>query len=133
MGSDSNMLAVEDESVTGSEFTAELQDEISKLKRQYRLLKEDRKAYQKDTRRILQSQRQVILDLMGEEKELLTDFRLLNHRRGLIATNKEVQNLQSLLEFENDLKSSIENENLELRGCEEKTSIQKKEMLVSLI
>ena len=133
MGSNSNMLAVEDESVTGSEFTAELQDEISKLKRQYRLLKEDRKAYQKDTRRILQSQRQVILDLMGEEKELLTDFRLLNHRRGLIATNKAVQNLQSLLEFENDLKSSIENENLELRGCEEKTSIQKKEMLVSLI
>ena len=127
------MLAVEDESVNGADFTAELQDEISKLKRQYRLLKEDRNAYQKDTRRILQSQRQVILDLMGEEKELLTDFRLLAHKRGLIATNKTLQNLQNLLESEDDLKSLIENENLELRGCEDKTSMQKKEMLVRLI
>lgn len=129
------MLAVRDSTTIedGAEIAAELQEDILKLTRQYRMLKEDRNAYVDETQRTLTWQGKIIADLMREEEELLKSLRPLRQKRVLIADKNSVEKLLSIVGSEDEIKFAIKEENSKLFGCDDAFAKRKQEIEVSCI
>lgn len=111
------MLKVEESKIKedSAEVTAELESELVRLQRQYRLLEDDRKAYRHETEHTLKRQRQVIASLMSEEDDLMKDMNLVTQKSNVLADKKTLEELRSLLKSEDAVKSAIEDENSKLQ------------------
>ena len=127
------MFPYEELSVNGDgiDIAAELQEDILKLKRQYRLLKEDRKAYASESGQILNWQHQIIAELMKEEGDLLTDMKVVAQSRNRFTDKKMADKLRGLAESEDAMKSAIKDESTKIQIAEENCRKQMQEVVVS--
>ena len=127
------MLKVEESKMKedSAEIAAELQAELVRLQRQYRLLEDDRKAYRHETEHTLKRQRQVIRGLWREEDDLMKDMNLVTQRSNVIADKKILEELRCLLKSEDAVKTAISNENLKLQNNQDGFRKQEQEIEVS--
>ena len=115
------MLSVQESKIKddAAETRAELQAELTKLQRQYRLLVDDRKSYRNETEHMLKRQHQEITSLMREEGDLMKDMNLVTQRSNHVADTKILDELRYLLKTEDVIMRTIEGENLQLHSFQE--------------
>ena len=116
-----------------AEIAADLKEDILKLTRQYRMLKEDRKGYVNETQHTLAWQGKIIADLMQEQENLFKGLRPVNQRRNVIEDKNDAEKLMSLVESESATKLAIKEENSKLLRYEDAFTRKKQEIEVSSI
>ena len=123
------MLAVNDAKMKedAHEVRMELQNELIKLQRQYRLLEDDRKAYKDETEYTLKKQTNAINALLTEKTELMKDYNLVTQKWNHNYDKMNLQKLRSLLDEEDAVKKecSLESKKLKHLNKEVKQQVQK--------
>ncbi len=110
----------------------ELRTELTRLKRQYRLLSDDRKANRNETEHILKKQNQVIASLLQEESELLKDMNLVKQATNKTADKRNLEKLHNLLDEEEHTKIAIDEKANEIAANINAMKDQQQKIEVSL-
>ncbi|XP_066922490.1 coiled-coil domain-containing protein 63-like [Clytia hemisphaerica] len=101
-----NSIKLEDK--TADETQEELQAELIRLQRQYRLLEEDRRTYREETEYVLKKQRDSFTSLNNEHDDLKTDYKLASSRKNKSFDKENIEQLRKLLDDEEDVKVAME-------------------------
>ena len=101
-----NSIKLEDK--TADETQEELQAELLRLQRQYRLLEEDRRTYREETEYVLKKQRDSFESLNNEHEDLKTDYKLASSGKNKSFDKGNIEQLRKLLDDEEDVKVAME-------------------------
>jgi len=96
----------EEKTVT-DETIEELQAELLRLQRQFRLLEEDRRAYREETEYVLRKQRDSINNLNEEHTDLDKEYKLASSAKNQNFDRQNVDKLRILLEEEEEVKVAM--------------------------
>ena len=97
-------LRYEEKTVRADETVEELQAELLRLQRQFRLLEEDRRAYREETEYVLRKQRDSINNLNEEYTDLDKEYKLASSVKNKNFDRQNVDQLRKLLEDEEEVK-----------------------------
>ncbi|XP_074654306.1 outer dynein arm-docking complex subunit 1-like [Tubulanus polymorphus] len=124
-----------DTSDADAEGIAEKEQELAKLRRQYRIMQEQREAYTEESQNLIRKQRSELEQLESEKSELLVNLRLAESRSNQQKDVKHCDDLVELSEEKDQKDQEIEDEkqnhielDTEIRKWERKIRDQHKNM-----
>lgn len=124
-----------DDSNVSSDTSEDLQAELLRLQRQFRLLEDDRRAYKEETEYLLQKQRETIKVLNEEHNELAKDNKLAGGTKVQNFDAENTQKLKYLLAEESDVnlefserKRDLESVNDKIKDMLDTSDVQRKYM-----
>lgn len=104
------------------ESLEELQSELIRLQRQFRLLEDDRRAYKEETEYILKKQQDSIKSLNAEHDELMKETRLAGSVKNQNVDRKNIDLLRELLKEEHKVKEDLDIHNNRMKHVNRKIS-----------
>lgn len=104
------------------ESLEELQAELVRLQRQFRLLEDDRRAYKDETEYMLKKQQDTIKSLNAEHEELMKEARLAGSVKNQKFDRKNISTLRDLLNEEDKVKEDFQIQNNKLKHVDRKIS-----------